>query len=529
MIIVRVLFMLLILLGSAGTSPAQPSGDASEPAGDETAIVSIRRAIEASKDDGEKALLYKKMGDLYVSRDDYKNAAGEYIRALSLKNAFSARERLQMAVAISWGDRLDEAAAEFRSLIREDPQNSEARVHLARALSWSGRFDESLAEVDQVLKQDPGSKDALLIKANDLRWKGEADEALPLYRSILEKGEDFDARLGYTYALFDCGDLAEARKSMALLKPVYPYQENELKKLQEELKRPKSAQPVQGDVKYTHYRDNDGNDVDRYMASFGFPAGKWKNSISSVHTEANDYVRRNSADMVFGETRVPLTRRFSLGAGIGVIRFRNSADSNFLLGRLNADADMPWASVGLSLASEPLTDTAQIIEKRIRVAAARIYLSRGLAERFFLYGSYGYVDYSDSNNSHDFLLSPRYVLVQGNPRVTIGYRFRYLNFDRQSFGGYFDPENFLSHQIFTNASFEAGRYFGFAEIFAGQQSYTRYDVGHNEGIYGGTGALGYKLSQHVSVEVSAEGGNYALQSASGFTSFLYGIRLTGTW
>ncbi len=524
-----ILVIAVMLIGGVGLCLAEMPQDL--PGGG-PAVESYQKAIEASHDSGEKAALYKKLGDLFVSREDYKNAAGEYIHALSLSRKFSAGERLQMAVAISWGDRLDEAIAEFSALVKEDPDNSAARINLARTLSWSGAFDESLSEIEPVLKRNPGSRDALLIKADDLRWKGETDDALPLYRSILDKQEDFDARLGYTRALFDRGDEAAARKNMALLKPAYPYQENELKKLQEDISRPKPPkppQPVQGDVKFTHYWDSDGNVVNRYLASFGFSAGGLKNSVSYVHTEAQDDTRRNRADAVSGETRTPVTHGLAVGAGIGIIRYPGSGDGNFLFGRLTAEMEMPWASTGLSLSSEPVTDTAELIEKRIRLAATRIFLSRGLTDRLFLYGSYGYAAYSDGNNSNDILLSPRYVLLQDNPRVNIGYRLRYLNFDRQSFSGYFDPSHFLSHQIFSNASFEAGRYFGFAEFFVGQQSYTRYAVGHNESIYGGTANLGYKLTQHLSVEVNAEGGNYALQTATGFRSFLYGVRLSGTW
>jgi tetratricopeptide (TPR) repeat protein len=95
-------------------------------------IESYQKAINASKDNAKKAQLYKKLGDLYVSREDFKRAAEEYIRALALKKKFPVQERLQMAVAISWGDRLDEAIAEFRSILKDDPNNSEARIHLAR-------------------------------------------------------------------------------------------------------------------------------------------------------------------------------------------------------------------------------------------------------------------------------------------------------------------------------------------------------------------------------------------------------------
>jgi tetratricopeptide (TPR) repeat protein len=519
----------VMLIGNAGLCLAAAPQEIAEREGNETTIESTLQSIAASNDDQEKALLHKKLGDLYVSREDFKNAAGEYIQALSLKNSFSARERIQMAVAISWGDRLSEAIAEFRSLLKQDPQDGEARIHLARTLSWSGEFDESLDVIEPVLRQDPGNKDALLIKANDLRWKGETGEALPLYRSILEKQEDFDARLGYAYALLDQEDEAAARESMALLKPAYPYQENELTKLKEAFNRPKPARQVQADIKFTHYRDTDRNEVERYMASFGFPAGRWKNVASYVHTEAHDDTRRNRADAVAGETRVQVTRRLAAGAGLGIIRYSGDGAADFLLGHLKADADMPWGSAGLSLSSEPLTDTAELIEKHMRFAAARAYLSRGLTDRLFLYGSYGYAYYSDDNKSHDLLLSPRYVLLEENPRLNIGYRFRYLDFDRQSFGGYFDPNHFLSHQIFVNGSFESGKYFGFAEVFVGQQSFTRYNVNHYDVIYGGTANIGYKLTQKVSVEVNGEAGNYALQSTAGFQSYQYGIRLSGVW
>jgi hypothetical protein len=31
----------------------------------------------------------------------------------------------------------------------------------------------------------------------------------------------------------------------------------------------------------------------------------------------------------------------------------------------------------------------------------------------------------------------------GNPQTNVGYRFRYLDFDHQSFDGYFDANRFL--------------------------------------------------------------------------------------
>jgi uncharacterized membrane protein len=51
-----------------------------EPIKEEKSINEIetyRKAIEASKNDKEKALLHKKLGDLFVSKEDFKNASFE--------------------------------------------------------------------------------------------------------------------------------------------------------------------------------------------------------------------------------------------------------------------------------------------------------------------------------------------------------------------------------------------------------------------------------------------------------------------
>ncbi len=525
----RFLVIAILLAGNAGMSLAEPPPVLSESDPHEATIESYRKELQDSNDSEEKALLHKKLGDLYVTRDAYKNAAEEYIRALSVRQKFSPLERLRMAVAISWGDRLDEAVTEFRSLVDEDPQNSDARIHLARTLSWSGRFDESLIEVEAVLGRYPDSRDALLIKANVLRWKGENDEALILYRALLDKQENFDARLGYTYALFARGDEAGARESMALLTAAYPYQENELKKLRDELNKPKPAQQVRGDAKFTNYRDNDGNDVNRYAATYSFPVSDLKNQFSYVHIEARDRLRRNNADIVSAEIRAQMTRQLGVGAGLGVISYRNGDAPDFPVGHLKADAETPLGSVGVTLSREPFTDTADLLEKRIRVAAARVYLSRGLFGRTSFYGGYGYADYSDGNNSDDLLLSLRHDLRRENPRMSAGYRFRYLDFNRQSSGGYFDPNYFVSHQLYLNTAFEKERFSGAAELYIGQQSYKRNGAGQNEMFSGGAASIGYKLTKNYAVEANVEGGDYALQTATGFSYFLYGFRLSGLW
>jgi hypothetical protein len=208
-------------------------------------------------------------------------------------------------------------------------------------------------------------------------------------KRLPQQGEQFDARLGLAYAYLDAGDRKGAEDSAMMLTPRYPYQERELKNLREELSKPRPAQQVRGDVRFTNYRDNDGNDVDRYAASYSFPLGDWRSRFSYMHIEARDHFRRNSADTLSGETRLQVTRQLGVGAGLGVIRYPDGDATHFPTGHLKVDAESSLGSAGVTLSSEPFTDTAELLEKRIRIAAAGLF-SRGLIERLSFYGAYGY-------------------------------------------------------------------------------------------------------------------------------------------
>jgi len=89
----------------------------------------LKRTIEALSDAEEKAMLHKQLGDLFVSKENLKDAADEFVQALALSKKFPAQVRLQMAVYISWADRYDEALAEIDSILLNDPNYLEARIH----------------------------------------------------------------------------------------------------------------------------------------------------------------------------------------------------------------------------------------------------------------------------------------------------------------------------------------------------------------------------------------------------------------
>lgn len=520
--ILRGAFLAIIIFFSHGICfPMTPADLFKEGKYDE-AVEAYREVIEGSKDDIAKASLHKELGDLFVSRGDFRSAAREFIKALRLFQNFSEADRLQMAIYMSWGEKLNEALVELNSIVSKTPENFRARLHLARVLSWTGQLRQSIGEIDKVLVTHPDDRDALLVKANALRWQGHFDRAMIIYQRILEKEEDFDSRLGLVYANLSAGNIKAAKESRQFLKPQYPYQEKDLNQLNEHMDR--TIEPNLG-AGYSYYNDTDENRVYRYFLPFGFWFDNWKFDLNYRHTDAKDDTRNKSAEDLFIKTYSKVTAFFGIGGGVGLVQFNNNATSDFLIWNIKTDVNIGNGAAGLTLAEEGLTDTAQLIENEIRFTNYSLYLSQKLTDTFSIFGTYSYRDYSDHNNVHDFSFSPSYILYKKNPTINLGYRFRYLNFNRQSGSGYFDPNDFISHQIFASLHFEKERYYIYVEPYGGYQSYRRYG-GYNNGFFGGGyGALGLNLSKNIGLELNAEGGNYALGAAAGFNYYLVGFKL----
>lgn len=486
-------------------------------------IETLKKAIETTTDKKELALIHKKIGDYYVSQDDYKIAADYYINALSLaKGVLSVEERTQIAIYLSWAERLKESIEELRSVISADPTNLKARIHLARVLSWYGGLDEAIGEAEKVLKESPENKDALIVKANALNWKGNYKTAIPIYKKLLEKEEDFDARLGLTYALLSSGNKKGAQECIRFLQPKYAYQERELNKLNEAMAREKKPN---FDIRYSYYKDSDDNRLNRYSLGYGFWLDNWKLDLNYRRTDAQDDTRDKKAEDLSFKVYSKVTESIGIGGGLGLSQVGAGNTTNFLTGHIKADVNTLKGIIGASLTRDVFTDTAELIENRIRITNASLYISQKLTDRLFLNGSYSYRDYSDDNNANDFQFSPSYTIYAKNPTINLGYRFRYLNFNRQSRSGYFDPNDFISHQIFGSLYFEKEKFYTYIEPFVGHQSFKRNGKKSDDIIGGGYGHLGVKLSRKITIEVNAEGGNYALGTAAGWNYFMTGFKL----
>ncbi len=501
--------LLLSLLALPVAAPAQ-------------SIDQLQKAAESARDRAAQAKLYKQLGDALVAQDQLERAADAFDKALaSGRDNFSINERVEMAVYLSWADRLSESAAELRQILATDPKSVPARTHLARVLSWSGDLSEAIREADRVLADRPDHKDALLVKADSLQWRGRYRDAIPIYEKILAREDDFDARAGLTRCRLALGNRTAALENFKALKPANARQRRELAKLSDALDQ--EIRPT-AEARYNYYHDSDKNRLNRYLFSGNFWVDNQKYGVSYRHTDAHDPSRNDRAEEFLFKVDSRLTDQFSAGGGLGFTQLNAGRTSNFPTGFLRIDTKLFAGSAGAQVTREVLTDTAELIDNRIRMTQFGLYIAQPLTERFSLSGAYNYKSFSDGNHANDLRFVSQYAIYL-TPRITIGYRYRFLDFHDQSHSGFFDPNNYIANRVFTSLYYENRFFYTYAEGYIGYETFRRNEVLSKNVIHGGTSSLGVKPLPNLAIEVNVEGGNFSAGSAAGFNYFVVGPRV----
>ncbi len=509
-----------VLIGGILLFACTTLASAEQKQGDSGSTVSSSGSVSEGKSKAEEALENKKRGDEYAAQDENQRAADEYAKALSLDGAaFTIEERLHMAVVMSWAARFEDASRILRDILAVEPENNEARVHLAKVLSWSNKLDEAQTEADIVLAKNPDDQEAQLIKANVLRWRGDAVASIPLYERILAKGENFDARLGLAYAYLGAGKKDKAQEIAKTLLPSSLDQKKELVQFSDTIS---AASASHIGLQESYYRDSDSNTVKRSTLSYGFWASNWETEFDYRLTDAKDPIRHEWAEDIVITTQ---RRDGKLSTGVGAgISSTAGGTQNVLIGLAKTDLSMGWWAFGIRVSREELSDTAQLIQNWIKRTSETISFSETESPRLTLSESYTQSSYSDCNDSADLRAGARYAIILEPIKITTGYGFRYWDVRRQSGSGYFDPEDFISHQIFASIYAEHRGLYINLEPYTGYQSYKRYGVNTGNFYTGYSGSAGGRIKKRISLEISGEGGNYA-GTTTGFNYNQVGLRL----
>lgn len=278
------------------------------------------------------------------------------------------------------------------------------------------------------------------------------------------------------------------------------------------------------DGRYNVYHDSDRNRLERHSLSGEFWLSDQKLTLSFRHSEADDKTRSNRAEDLALKTYGRLTDRISAGFGLGLTALRDRHTTTFPTGHIRLDARVLSGTVGVNIGREVISDTAELIEKRIRLNAFGINFNQPVTDRISLSGNYQYKDFSDGNHANDLQLVSQYALFF-SPRIVVGHRFRLLDFHKQSRGGFFDPNNYLANRAFTSLYYEQRFFYTYMEGHIGYQTFRRNRVASDSTVYGGTGSVGIKPIANLAIEINIEGGNFAAGSTSGFNYLVIGPRV----
>lgn len=480
-----------------------------------------------------KAFELKQEAERLIVLEKINEALTKYEEALkSDPNVLSVPEKIQMARYYSWVDKPDEGIALLQQLHKEHPDNSEVEVLLARFLSWKNNPKEAMKLSDDVLQRDPKNAEALHVKADLLAWNSNASESLFYYQKALERGDNFDVRLGYAYARLSVGELDKAMSERAKLVPRFNYQTANLAKLDTAIQNAKNGKLPQAqnssslDLPYvTYYHDTDGNIVKTIRATYSFNVNNYTGNVSYRHGDASDGTLSNRFDTISANVGTALMSSLRVHTGIGYVTNRSGNTDNTMTGHLGANYYLGDWEVGAVVYREALLDTAVLIDKARRVNGGEVSLLKAVDDRNSIFGSYGRRFYSDDNDADDVKVGVKHVLDYTNPRVTVGFSVRYLDFKRQSSGGYFDPNNFLSEQVFAKVEYRDGKSTYYVDPYVGFQSFDRYSKSSNDFYGGGSIRWRYQLTPKIYSEFSGEGGNYAINQASGYNYYMLGAGL----
>lgn len=460
----------------------------------------------------------------YCSTDKRSKGAKRYRRLLQQhENQLSSDAFRSIIQSLIDCDDVDGAIDALADFTAAHPQDIDALVMLGNLYSWYGRLLLAGAVADQILTIDPSQRQARLIKANAASWSGDFATALSEYKTLLSQEEDFDTRLGYTYALLATGSYKEAKLSRWWLYDAKISRRQTTLDVNQAL-----IDQARRNLSWKSEYLNDKTESRRldHTLTYNVPFERAGMTIGLRHQQAEDSLTASMQELkgvvLGGRWRVDSVWRLSgelawveadaeVGTQEAVDEFNLLLESKVQHGRWLWDAE---------LSRELYDDSASILANDITRKDIYSHLQVKLNDWVRLNGELRGTDYSDDNESYELVFKTRYALALMAPRIEIGYKYHQQGFQRQSGGGYFAPDNTNSHQITLGFTRYSKNFEGSGEIFYGRQSTTVTGPEQIENIAGLTLDLSYNVMNTFHVFASLEGGHFALGKENGYYYYL---------
>lgn len=149
-------------------------------------------------------------GDSAASRGDYE-AAATFYRAEILANPEAYEPRFQLARALSFSGKRDEAVRTYSEMLVRSPGNSDVLLGRGRVYAWMGRWKESEEDLRAVTVKSPTYADAWSAFGDMYLWSDRPQEAIEAFGRWIElKPEEPAPYIARGRARRAAGDLAGA-------------------------------------------------------------------------------------------------------------------------------------------------------------------------------------------------------------------------------------------------------------------------------------------------------------------------------
>jgi tetratricopeptide (TPR) repeat protein len=523
--------LVLLLLGALPARADLVEADAAFDAGDHARALALYDDVLRESPDAVPALV--RSGMLLSWDKKYPEAIARYDHVLRLEPGH-AQASLERAKVLSWSGKNAEAAEAFRALLVRDVQNREARLGLARSLAWAGRQQDARHEYAILLERSPADAEALVGMAQTHAWSGDLVNARRLYEQALASApEQRDALLGLAYVDLWAGDRGAADSMGLKLDARYPG-DPEVAELRREVS--KASRPwVSGYASSLDDTDDHRMDTLRLETGFGF----------RLFDLGVGVVRYDLAHPVEGDSTIqgiyerasfrPTSRqRVSLRLGAERLESPGGESDTLMLGGLSWTYGIGglW-QLTAGFDHDPYRYSTAILVNKVTVDEWRLRADTTPWPAWRLGGGYarGELDAlgPDTENTRDGLdVGAWYRHPFGRITGEVGYIYRFLDYAQDLDLGYFDPQDFTSHLLQVRAFgplLQTKAYWDLT-LEGGLQSFDQSAVHvSNDQVLGGSALLGYPLTEALALEATYFHSDYALQSATGFSSRQFGLRV----
>jgi hypothetical protein len=279
---------------------------------------------------------------------------------------------------------------------------------------------------------------------------------------------------------------------------------------------------------YLYYRDNSGDVVLRSSSS----RTAWVRNVHLIEhkdgVKTFDYQGSQRAESHSIEAIANLTEAIEIDGAIGSI-LTDPGRSDFI-GSIRGDFSLFSGKLSASVSRGMLTWGAETIRNRVMTTDFALYAYRKLIGNLAISANLNHREVSDDNSSNSMQLAPEYGFDVLKNHITVGYRFSYLTFARQTYSGYSAPKGSVSHNGYWDFYHDWGRLYSWLELSGGYGASRMTTTTWGDFYGGGSANIGLRLTKKMLFELNSSGNNSGLSDPTeAWCSFSSGFKVKYTF